>query len=54
MLGTISPQYFAYNQKNVTVQKLILFFCCMGMTLARDVTTPFEDFLYVNIEMSFL
>jgi len=34
MFGTISPQSFAYNQKNVTVLKLILFFCSMGMKLA--------------------
>jgi len=34
MLGTIGSQYFACNQKNVTVQKLILFYCCMGMKLA--------------------
>jgi len=34
MFGTMSPQFFAYNQKNVTVLKLILFFCCIGMKLA--------------------
>lgn len=33
-LCTISPQYFAYNQKNVTVHFNSVFFCYMGIKLA--------------------